>query len=154
LYWEACWDFPLEKEYIILGLGVDINPESPDNILVSFIGPSQTNKGNTVSNDGSGSSQSQEISFHVFSSGEGIRSAVTKAQNKSSRELSINNLRVIVFSEDIARMGISKYLDPFLRNAQINPNAQVFVTQGTARNLLSYPGGSRYQGNGCDKIGG
>lgn len=136
---SGCWDYsPLENNYIIVGLGIDIDESSPDNILVSFVGPAQSKTSSSSSSGSSGSNTPQDNYYNINSFGESIRSATTKAQNKTGQTLSINNLKVIVFSEDIAKKGISKYLDSFLRNAQIHPNTFILVTKGTANELLSF----------------
>ena len=133
---SGCWDYSsLENNYTIVGIGIDVDESSPDNIIVSFVGPTQAMRNNSSD---SGSNSEKDNYYFIKSSGESIRSATTKAQNKTGQTLSINNLRVIVLSEDIARKGISKYLDSFLRNAQINLNIFIFVTKGTAQELISY----------------
>jgi len=136
---SGCWDYsPLGNNYIITGVGIDVDQASPDKILVSFVGPAQTKSSGSSSSGASGSSTQQNSYSIVSSSGESIRSAATDAQNKTGQNLSVNNLRVIVFSEDVARKGISIYLDSFLRNVQINSNTLILVTEGTAKELLSF----------------
>lgn len=136
---SGCWDYsPLENNYIITGIGIDVDQTSPDKILVSFVGPAQTKSSSSSSSGSSGSNTSQDSYYLVNSSGESIRSAATDAQNKTGQNLQINNLRVIVFSEDVAKKGISIYLDSFLRNAQIHPNTIILVSKGTAKELFSF----------------
>ena len=131
---SGCWDsFGLEDNYTITGIGIDIDESSPGTIIVSFVGPGKP-KSNTAS---ASASEPQDTYFYIKASGDSILSATIQAQNKTSKNLSINNLRVIVFSETIARKGIDKYIDPFIRNAQINLNTIVAVTNKTAQELLS-----------------
>jgi len=131
---SGCWDsFGLEDNYTITGIGIDIDESSPGTIIVSFVGPGKP-KSNTAS---ASASEPQDTYFYIKASGDSILSATIQAQNKTSKNLSINNLRVIVFSETIARKGIDKYIDPFIRNAQINLNTIVAVTNKTAKELLS-----------------
>lgn len=128
---SGCWDsFGLEDNYTVTGIGIDIDESSSDTILVSFVGPGKP-KSNTAS-----ASEPQDTYFNIKASGDSILSATIQAQNKTNKNISINNLRVIVFSENIARKGIAKYIDSFIRNAQINPNTIVVVTNKTAKELL------------------
>ena len=142
IFLTGCWDYtPLENNYTITGIGIDIDDTSPDKILVSFVGPSQSLVSNSYQGKTS-SNSTQDSYYYINASGDSIISATSNAQNKTSQTLTISNLRSIIISEAVAKKGIYKYLDPFLRNAQIHPNVFIFVTKGTAKDLLSLKGES------------
>lgn len=130
---SSCWDYVgLESILTVTGIGIDIDHTNPDKIIVSFVGPPQTKS------NASGSGTSEENYYFIKSEGDSLRSAYLSAQDKTNYNMAINSLKLIVFSEEVARKGIDKYLDPLLRNAQISPNLIVTVTNKTAEELLNF----------------
>lgn len=136
---SGCWDYtPLEQSLTVTGIGIDIDKDSPDKILVTFSGPGQSKNSSSSSSTGATSGNAQDSYSCLKASGDSITSAFADAQNKTNQVLAINNVKILVFSEAIARRGINKYLDSFLRNAQVFPNIMIFVTNSSAQELLSF----------------
>jgi spore germination protein KC len=134
----GCWDYtPLENNNTVTGIGIDEGINSTETILVSFSGPAQT-QGNSSQNSGSEVNALQSLYYYVGAEGKSIMDAYINAQNKTQNILSINNLRTIIISRKVAEKSIDNYLDPLLRNAQVNPNTLIVVSESTAKELLQF----------------
>lgn len=121
----GCWDSqPIEDTFLVTAIGIDISEENPNFITVSAFGPSFI--------------QEAKEPYIVFTSeATNIGRALEHIRNKTYRNVSISHTMVVLFSEEIARNGIRKYLDVFIRNAEIGSQLVVAITQGRAVDYLN-----------------
>ncbi|EOC99781.1 Ger(x)C family spore germination protein [Caldisalinibacter kiritimatiensis] len=121
----GCWDSMLvEDVFIVTGLGIDISEDNSNLITVTAFGPSVIEK-----------AEEPYISF----SGEGnnIGKALQHIRNKTYREVAISHTMILLFSEEVARKDIRKYLDLFIRNAEIGSQIAVAITKGRAQDYFT-----------------
>lgn len=118
----------LEHSAFVVAIGIDKSPSDKEKILVTFqIIPPQ------VAQDSS-TDLSKVISFSLDEYS--INSAVGKIQNYVSTVVNFSHTRVLVFSEEIAKEGIIKYINAISSNTQFDTNMYLMVSTSTAKEYL------------------
>lgn len=54
-----------------------------------------------------------------------------------SKQINLSHVKVIVFSDELAREGISMYLHAMIRNREFRPNAHMIVSRGSAEKFIN-----------------
>ena len=68
--------------------------------------------------------------------GAGVAAAVAAIQADTDRQISFGETQVVLVSDRLARLGVARYLDYFVRKASISQVAQVVVIHGSASTFL------------------
>ncbi|AFH64127.1 Ger(x)C family spore germination protein [Paenibacillus caseinilyticus] len=128
----GCWDkTELNELAITSATGLDFKD---GRWLVSF----QVVIPQSISNQ-SGSSSGAQAPVMVFSTeGESIRGAVQRSSFEMPRALFFAHNRILIIGEEAARRGFSQMIDIYLRNPDSRETVSVYVTQGTAREVLEH----------------
>ncbi|WP_082210442.1 Ger(x)C family spore germination protein [Desulforamulus hydrothermalis] len=114
---------------IILAVGFDKGKNAPLEMTVTVANPRAFAAGE--------SGGSQEEPFLTASvEGPSIWECYLLFNSFGSREMSFQHTRAYVFSEEIARQGLGKYLNSLLRHLEVRRNSSLFICQGTAKEFL------------------
>lgn len=54
-----------------------------------------------------------------------------------SKQINLSHVKVIVFSDELAKEGISRYMHAMIRNREFRPNAHVIVSRGSAEKFIN-----------------
>ena len=137
IMFSGCWDYsPLENNFVVTGIGIDISRENPNDIMITAFGPSFAE-------------DAEAPYIQVVSTGSTLSDALKNAQNKTYRVLAMSHVRIILISETAANKGFNQYFDVFLRNGQISADTLVSVAAGRAedfftKKLDSFPNTAMY----------
>ncbi|MDK2985716.1 MAG: spore germination protein [Clostridia bacterium] len=129
----GCWNRrELDTLAIVFGVGID-KAKKPGNIEITaqVIKP-----GEMKSPQGGSGGGGEKPYWNLTSSGKTIFSAVREFTHKSNRKLYFPHNEIIIFSEDIAKEGIRKYMDFFIRDPEIRRLVWVLVAKGNASEVL------------------
>jgi spore germination protein KC len=75
--------------------------------------------------------------INVFSSqGDNFRSAISKASQETSRRLYFSHNQIVIIGHEAARKGMGQLLEVYLRNHDSRETVSVFLSKGTARQLM------------------
>ncbi|SCX95934.1 Ger(x)C family spore germination protein [Alkaliphilus peptidifermentans] len=124
ILFTSCWDSrDLEELLLVYGIGFDINENNPEEYVITIGFP-------TIIEDAPESKHEFSVIAPSFGSGK------TQLQNVVYREISYGNVRIIVFSEDVARLGIYPHVDAMLREPIFNGTTRFAVVNTRAEELL------------------
>ncbi|MFB9328041.1 Ger(x)C family spore germination protein [Paenibacillus aurantiacus] len=85
--------------------------------------------------------------------GEGIRNTFRKASLETTRKLYFSHNQVVIIGEDAARQGIDPLLDVYLRNMDAREDVIMFLTRGSASDILRQISPTEWNpGNGLRKL--
>jgi len=122
---SGCWDSTnLEDLLIVYGLGIDVSSEKPDNFLFTMGFP-------TIIEEAA--KDKSEFSTEAPSLGEGKGNL----QKKAYRSISYDNIKVVVFGESAAKLGILQHVDSMLREPLFRGTTKFTVVKDRAVELLN-----------------
>ncbi|NLX64643.1 MAG: Ger(x)C family spore germination protein, partial [Clostridiaceae bacterium] len=101
---------------IVIGMGVD-KDESPEHILLT----AQVVKEGVAGKSSGGSGGEDRPFWNVSSKGMTIFEAVRQMTHKTGNRLFISHNQVVIFGNDLAKEGLQKYIDFFLRAHEMRP---------------------------------
>ncbi len=86
----------------------------------------------------SGESASSEVAPIVVDNSEAacIESAVNLMNTFVSKEINLSHCKVIVFSEEFAKQGVSKEIYSLMNKVQVRPNSNIIVCTSTAEEYI------------------
>ncbi|MDD4753103.1 MAG: Ger(x)C family spore germination protein, partial [Desulfitobacteriaceae bacterium] len=109
----ACWDRQeLDTLAIVLGLGIDkaVTPEEIE-MTAQIVKPGEIN--------GSSEGQGQSNCFiNLTATGDTSFRTVRNFTFQSSRKFLWSHNNIIIFGEDLAKEGLEKYIDLFMRDSE------------------------------------
>lgn len=125
----------LNKIAIVMGVGIDkvkgINPVEMTLQLANVSGVKDPSKGG-------GDGGASNISYvNVKEKGESISRISKLFARKLNRKLFYSHNQVIILSRDIAKDGIAKYIDFFLRYRETRLLVWILVSKGSANEILN-----------------
>ena len=133
---SGCWDYQdLESRAPILGMGFDLSGDPRQPIRASAEVPVAAAV--AMASGGPGASGERPPKEVFESEGVTISEAVDMLSEMISRDLINRHVEAVVVSRDLAVQGLGPLVDYFMRNPQVNLRAQLWVTSGTAREVLS-----------------
>ena len=122
---------PNDLAYVV-ALGFD-KAESPDNYIMTIQFARPTN----ISGSGSESGGSgQGIVENIAVEAPNIYAGINLADHIVSKELSLSHAKLIVFSEEVAKEGISDIMETFARNEELRPDIFLAVATEGAQEYL------------------
>ena len=122
---------PNDLAYVV-ALGFD-KAESPDNYIMTIQFARPTNiSGSGGESGGSG----QGIVENIAVEAPNIYAGINLADHIVSKELSLSHAKLIVFSEDVAKEGISDIMETFARNEEMRPDIFLAVATEGAQEYL------------------
>jgi len=152
----GCWDrMEIEERAIVLGVSVDNAPPGvakeeeeishtaegfpvPDvnmiRVTVQIALPGKIPLGPGES--GGGGKGSEQTVWVVGTEGHTVDDAIMNLQQQISGRLFFGHLRVIVVSEDVARLGMQNINDYFHRNPEVRRMAWMMISKGSAEQVM------------------
>lgn len=128
---SACWDRQeLDSLAIVFGLGID-KAASPEEIKMTaqIVKPGEI-KGTSEGQSGGRSyinlSTTSDTSFRT----------IRNFTFQSSRKLFWSHNTIIIFGEDLAKEGLEKYIDFFLRDPEVRRTVWILIAKGPAGTIL------------------
>jgi spore germination protein KC len=117
----------VENFYYVVALGIDSLDDSNINLSVQI-----------ASVESGGSSDTAQSSSSIIYSVEctNINSGITILNNYLSKKLNFSHCNAIIFSEDIAKSGIRKFVTTLSNNIEIRPTCSVIISSSTAQKAL------------------
>jgi spore germination protein KC len=131
----GCWDRrELDEMSIVFGVGLDTT-EKPDNIKMTaeIIKPGEM-KGGGASQ---GTAAKTAPYLNLSATGTTTFQAIRNFNFSASRRLFWANNSVVIFGKDLARKGVAKHLDIFLRDPEIRRTAWILVADEKAGDILN-----------------
>lgn len=121
----GCWDATdLEELLIVYGLGIDVSHDNPEQYFFTIGFP-------TIIPEAP--EQKHEFSVEAPSLGR----AKNNLQRKVYRQISYENIRVVIFSEEAAKQGIMVHVDSMLREPLFRGTTRFAVAIDRAVDLLT-----------------
>lgn len=117
----GCWGRrEMNDLAIVLAAGID-PAKSGFRVTLQVVDPSQMSRNRATNR-----------SPAILYSGEGatISEAIQRISTKSSRQMYLSHLQIVLINEQLARRGISEPIDPLIRNPLIRPDAVLAVSRG------------------------
>lgn len=153
---SGCWDrLELEERAVVLGISIDAAAESevegeedevshldgyfptpgttPIRLAAQIALPGRIPLG---PGEGGGGSNNAKTIWVVDVVGHTIDDAIMNLQQQLSGRLFFGHLRVIVVSEEIARMGLQNLNDYMRRNSEVRRMAWLMIAKGSAKALM------------------
>lgn len=126
---SGCWG-SRESDEIAYILAVGFDKGEKDNLVVTV---SIANPRALIGDSGGG----PENKMVVYSVETYAPLAMPNLLNTTiDRRLSLLHAKAFVFSEEIAREGIGKWLLPLIRNREVRGTSQIFISRGKAREFI------------------
>ena len=124
----GCYDSNgIEDFYYIVALGID---KSENNLISLSIQIAKTT-------NSSESSTSQSSDYKIYTvECESIDSGISILNNYLNKKINLSHCSVIVFSEELARQGISEFINSLANNPEIKTNSNIIISSKNAYDVL------------------
>ncbi|SNT10139.1 germination protein, Ger(x)C family [Anaerovirgula multivorans] len=121
----GCWDATdLEELLIVYGLGIDISNDNPDQYFFTIGFPTII-------------PEAPEKKHEFSTEAPSLGRAKNNLQQKVYRQISYDNIRVIIFSEEVAKQGIMVHIDSMLREPLFRGTTRFAVAIDRAVDMLT-----------------
>ncbi|MGE4274372.1 MAG: Ger(x)C family spore germination protein [Desulfitobacterium sp.] len=121
----GCWDRrELNTLAVVQAIGIDLTEEGQISLSTQILKPGEMKSGG------------EKSVWVTTSKGETIFDAVRNASLQADRRLFFSHNKVIIISEEVAKMGFIPLVDFLIRDAEARGFAYVFVAQGKAIDIL------------------
>jgi spore germination protein KC len=122
LFLTGCWDnIELNDIAIVTGMGIDPGKDKKYRLTVGYVNPAQFSKQNP--------SQGAPVSSFSLE-GNSLPEIAARMNIGVSRRLVFSHTRAIYINEDIAKEGVSAFLDSLERSGQFRNDFNILITQG------------------------
>ena len=118
----------------VVAIGIDM-PESGQqgyNITLQFANPDKISGGSNESGGKGGEESIENISVLAPD----IYPAINIANHIISKKFVLSHTKLIVFSDEVAKIGVGEFLETINRSVEIRPNIYFAVSKGTAKEFL------------------
>ena len=127
---SGCYDSRgIEELAYVTAIGLDL---SENNLLLLTLQISIPSSSSTPDSGSSQASKTDCITVECTS----INSGLALANSYISKELDLSHCKVIIFSEKLAELGVSDYIDTLSNNVEIRPNCNIIITRCTAETFI------------------
>jgi spore germination protein KC len=140
----GCWNRrELDTLAILMGMGID-KPEDSGNVLLTaqivkageIKTPKSGGSGGSGGIGGGGGGGGQKAYWNLESTGDTVFSALRGFTHESSRKVYLPHNQVLIFGQEIAREGLQKYIDFFVRDPETRLNVWVLVSKTRAGEIF------------------
>ena len=119
----------LQQMGIVVGIGVDIKEDNEEEVLCVTLEIANYSK--------SGNDKNPQLEDKILSGeGENITDAIYNVNKQLNKSLFWGHNKVIIFGKSIAEKGINQYIDAFVRNDEMRPNALLMIADGEAAEIF------------------
>lgn len=122
-------DENLENYYYVMAIGIDSSKEA--NISLSI----QIASNSEESNSGEGSSQSSSSNIYTVPCNS-IDSGISILNNYLSKKINLSHCSAIIFSEELAKIGVKQYINTLGNNSEIRPTCNIIISSTTSLEAL------------------
>lgn len=128
---SGCYDMrePNNIAYVV-AVGIDKAAAKNYDITIQFAKPVD------ISGNGEGGGSGENITENITITAPSLFAALTTANQLVSKKFDMSHAKLIVFSEAVARDGISNFMEAMSRNSEIRPNIYMAVALGSANEYL------------------
>ena len=116
----------IENLAFVVALGIDTSDSKKIKVTFQFVNPPSTSEG---------SNQEAEI-FEDTVDTNSIPNAINIMNSYLARKIDLSHCRNIVFSEDIAKNGISEHIYTLMNDVQVRPTSNIIITNCTANEYI------------------
>ena len=117
----------------VIAIGLDVGTEQKLKLTLQIADPSVTAT-SIASQGGSAESANSIIDTIECSS---VSSGLNWFNSYFSKEVNLSHCKALVFSEELASLGISEYIYTFMNNLQFRENANVIVAQTSSQEFIA-----------------
>ncbi|NPV90044.1 MAG: Ger(x)C family spore germination protein [Firmicutes bacterium] len=122
---------------IITAMGIDrVTVDGKPKFLVTILSARPTPPGSAANTGGGMGTPSRGITFVISGEGDTVFDAGRNLNLRSSRQIFLSHVLVIVFGEQLAAEGVGEAVDFLFRHKDLRERAFVAVTRGLARDVL------------------
>lgn len=123
----GCYDMrePNSIAYVV-AVGIDKAEKKNYDITVQFAKPVD------ISGNGESGGSGENITENITVTAPGLFAALSMANQLVSKKFDMSHAKLIVFSEEAAREGISSFMETMSRSSEIRPNIYMAVALGSA----------------------
>lgn len=130
----GCWGkHELTELYFVTAIALDKSDESGKIDFAFQVAKMQSSSSGSTSG---GAKSSGKAALVLKATASSMSEAVNTVNRNSSRVLFIHHNQVILFSEELARDGLSDHIDVFMRNLQSRMEVPIVVVEGKAVAVL------------------
>ena len=115
----------------VVALGIDKAKNDNYDITIQFARPVQISGGS-----GEGSGSGENITENITIEAPTLFGALSIANQLVSKKFDMSHAKLIIFSEEVAREGISNFMEAMTRSSQVRPNIYMAVALGSAGEYL------------------
>ncbi|WLR51949.1 Ger(x)C family spore germination protein [Bacillus tianshenii] len=132
----GCWDrIEVNDLAVVVGVGIDRVDNEHLKLTLLLINPG-TSQSKQVQSGADGGSFSTTV---VSGVGTSIGDAIPQIQEKLSREIFWGHHRIAIIGKKAAEYGVREEIDFFARHPVTRLRSQVFISEGTAEEMLRTP---------------
>lgn len=123
IFITGCWNYrEIESLSIVAGIGIDKSEKQKYHLTFDLV--DMTGGGTS-----SGSEGANPATTTIETDGRTLFEAIRNATKECGKRLFFSDCKIIVISSDLARDGIEPIVDFFSRDAEIQRNVMIFVSQ-------------------------
>lgn len=126
---SGCYDrFEVDDLAYVIAIGADIGENDQIDITYQIAVPLKLT--------GDNSETGKETYTTCTVTAPSLSIGNNKVNTEISKEINLSHVKVIIYSEELARQGISGHLNVFLSQSDVRPKASFLVCKGRAQELL------------------
>ncbi len=134
---SGCWDqVELEQLAMVIGVGIDYEPETKEIKLVTEIMKPGQMKSPGPSTSVTGSEDSEGAVFLLESKGRTVFEAVRELARENSRRTKWTHSEVIILGKSVVEKGASNFLDYFIRDPEPRPLQWILVAETESKTVF------------------
>lgn len=135
---SGCWDQKeLNEIALVDGIGIDQAKDGQVKVTVSISVPQAQISGQQAQGGGGKGAGGTNLISTRYATGPTVAKAIEQLQTQIPRQIFFGHLQAIVINEKVAKEGIKDHIDIFLRHPRPSTHTYVFISKGSAKELLS-----------------
>lgn len=129
----GCFDATgIEELAYVVAVGLDINDNNELELSVQI-----ATSGNDSSGSSSGSTSQASNSNITTVKCNTIDTGLALINNHISKKINLSHCQVVIISEDLAKRGISNYIESMLNNSELRNDCSIIISKCTAKDYLN-----------------
>lgn len=120
----------VENQAFVVAIGIDKGVHYPLKTTFVFANPSGGGGGGEENSPKTPKSDSVTIEAPT------VYSAVRKLDSIKSKTINLSHIKIVIFSDEVAKEGIKEHLSAFASSRDFRPNTYVSITEGNAGEYL------------------
>ena len=127
----GCYDaHGIEELAYVIAIGLDIAENNELELTLQF---AKTGGSEEKSSEGTSQSEGSVVSSVICSS---INSGIALINSHISKKIKLSHCQEIIFSEELAKLGVSKYLEILANNVEIRTDCAIVISKVKAKDYL------------------